>query len=348
MCTPLNSAIDWQGNTLWLLDQRALPVDTRWLECTHVDQVNEAIQTMVVRGAPAIGIAAAYGVVLSAIAHRAASTIDPIIDDCARLAQSRPTAVNLQWAIDRMLGVLKKHSAPQPAIDALVHEAEAIHREDIENNLTLAEHGAAFLAQQEPASFAVMTHCNTGALATGGHGTALGIIQTAWSRGVIDHVVVNETRPWMQGARLTAWELQQSGISMALQTEGAAGLTFSSGKTRWLIVGADRIAANGDVANKIGTYTLAIAARHHGMRVMVAAPISTFDLSIPDGSHIPIETRSEDELFYQGGTRIAPDGIRAFNPAFDITPHTLIDALVTEQGVIETPCREKIENHVKV
>jgi methylthioribose-1-phosphate isomerase len=308
--------IVWSGDHLRLLDQRELPLRETWVECRSAKDVADAIHGMAVRGAPAIGIAAAYGLVLDAIAGREYDAAERV------LAESRPTAVNLRWALDRVRKLGLRDAA------ALLREAEAIHREDLEQNLRMAEFGAALI---EPGS-RVLTHCNTGALATGGHGTALGVIRTAWKQGKLAQVYNTETRPWLQGARLTAWELMREGIPTKLIADGAAAHLMRTVKIDWVIVGADRIAANGDTANKIGTYALALAAKAHGTRFMVVAPSGTFDLDCPDGEAIPIEERTNRELTEFQGRAVAPDGVGTWNPVFDVTPAALIDAIVSERG----------------
>ena len=328
------TALRWQDGALDLLDQRRLPAEQTWLRCASAGGVADAIRDMVVRGAPAIGIAAAYGVVLAARTAYAAAGDGwraAIAADLALLRAARPTAVNLAWALDRMARrFADPTSDPEPA---LLAEARAIHDEDVAANHAMAAHGAALIA---PGS-RVLTHCNTGALATGGHGTALGVIRTAHAQGRIAEVFVDETRPWLQGARLTAWELQQEGIPARLVVDGAAAWLFARLRPAWLIVGADRIAANGDTANKIGTYTAALAARAHGAKVMVVAPLSTFDPATPDGAAIEVEERPAQELTQLAGQPVAPVGFAAWNPVFDVTPAACIDAVVCEHGVIERP-----------
>lgn len=311
--------IVWDAGVLRLLDQRELPLREAWVACHSAADVAAAIHGMAVRGAPAIGIAAAYGLALDAAAQRD-------YDDAERvLAQSRPTAVNLRWALQRMRGLGTTDAA------ALLQEAQRIHHEDLAQNLRMGELGAALI---EPGS-QVLTHCNTGALATGGHGTALGVIRSAWQQHKLAQVYNTETRPWLQGARLTAWELLRDGIPTKLIADGAAAHLMRSRKIDWVIVGADRIAANGDTANKIGTYALAIAARHHGARFMVVAPSGTFDPGCADGQAIPIEERSARELTEVQGKVIAPPGMQTWNPVFDVTPAGLIDAIVCERGVLQ-------------
>ena len=321
--------IVWKGERLCLLDQRTLPHDVRYLDCTSAHDVAEAIHAMAVRGAPAIGIAAAYGLVLDV--RRDADAFDRAFDV---LAASRPTAVNLRWALERMRGIWLDKRSP----DALEAEAVRIHEEDLAQNLRMGELGAGLM----PSGARVITHCNTGALATGGHGTALGVIRSAHAQHRIACVYNSETRPWLQGARLTAWELQQEGIPAKLIADGAAAHLMSREKIDWVIVGADRIAANGDTANKIGTYGLAVAARRHGVKFMVVAPCSTFDLRCPSGAHIPIEERTAAELTEFRGQAVAPKGFDAFNPVFDVTPAELIDAIVCDKGVVLEPTPEKV------
>lgn len=312
--------IVWRGNVLRLLDQRELPLRETYVDCGSAAAVASAIHGMAVRGAPAIGIAAAYGLVLDVQAGRDYAAAEQV------LAESRPTAVNLRWALERMARVQPRDAA------ALLREAEDIHREDLAQNLRMGELGAALLPLQ---GARVLTHCNTGALATGGHGTALGVIRTAWAQGRLAQVYNTETRPWLQGARLTAWELMREGIPGKLIADGAAAHLMRARGIDWVIVGADRIAANGDTANKIGTYALAIAAKHHGARFMVVAPSGTFDLNCPNGDAIPIEERGAQELTEFNGKRIAPSGMQTWNPVFDVTPAALIDAIVCERGVID-------------
>lgn len=344
MSKPLDSirAIRWQGDSLFLLDQRILPASYQELELTSPEQVAEAIRNMVVRGAPAIGITAAYGVVLAA-RHRYQQDADNwkslIKDDIKLLSESRPTAVNLFWALDTLSK--KIDSITGDPFETLKLLADEIHQQDLLANYRMAEYGASLIKQE---SASVLTHCNAGALATGGYGTALGVIRQAYSDGRINHVYADETRPWLQGARLTAWEMVQDKIPVTLLAEGAAASLMKQAKVSWVIVGSDRIAANGDVANKIGTYALAVLARHHGVRFMVAAPTSTVDMNMPNGEGIPIEQRSAEEVLFCGGTRVAAEGAQAWNPAFDVTPAELVDAIVTEKGVVEQPTLEKMQH----
>jgi len=332
--------IQWQDDRLLLLDQRKLPWEVTYLECRTAEQVAAAIRDMVVRGAPAIGITAAYGVVLAVQQHyprNLANWQEAMRVDLDRLADSRPTAVNLFWALARMQQVMASNPA-EPAV-ALLAEAKTIHDEDIAANRRMGKLGAALIE----AKAGVLTHCNTGSLATGGFGTALGVIRQAWSEHRLNAVYADETRPWLQGARLTAWELVQDGIPVDLIVEGAAAALLRSGKVQWVIVGSDRIAANGDVANKIGTYSLAVNARHHGVKFMVVAPSTTVDMATADGAAIPIETRNATEVLTLAGQPVAAKGAGAWNPVFDVTPAELIDAIVTERGVVLEPTREKMQ-----
>ncbi len=327
-------AVRWQGNGLQLLDQRALPQEVAYLDYDRAGGVAEAIRDMVVRGAPAIGITAAYGVVLAARTRFAQSPEgwkQAIEADLQALADARPTAVNLFWAIERLRGVIAGiEGDPEPV---LLAEARRIHEEDIAANRRMGELGAALI--ESPC--AILTHCNAGALATGGYGTALGVVRAGFASGRITGVYADETRPWLQGARLTAWEMVQEGIPVTLQAEGTAAHLMKQGRIGWVIVGSDRIAANGDVANKIGTYGLAVLARHHGVKFMVVAPASTVDMKVASGDDIPIEQRSPDEVLCLAGQRIAAEGASAWNPAFDVTPAALVDAIVTERGVVLNP-----------
>ena len=333
-------AVSWGDGALRLLDQRQLPFVETTIECRSADEVASAIRDLAVRGAPAIGIAAAWGVVLEAqrlVAAGEAITAAALEPALAKLNAARPTAVNLGWALARMRAALARASA-QDALGALTREAEAIQEEDLAANRRMGELGAQLIA---PGS-GVLTHCNTGSLATAGFGTALGVIRAGATAGKIAQVYAGETRPWLQGARLTIWELLRDRIPAKLIADSAASHLFKSGAVHWVVVGADRIAANGDTANKIGTYQLAISARHHGVKFMVVAPSSTVDMATPDGAHIHIELREAGELFGVGGQRTVAAGAEAWNPVFDVTPASLIDALVTERGVIEKPDAEKM------
>ena len=322
-------AVQWRGDHLRLLDQRLLPAEEQWLDCRDYVAVIHAIKDLAVRGAPAIGIAAAWGVVL------AAQQGAPMDQALAELRAARPTAVNLMWALDRM----KAHIAAGADAAALEREAQIIQDEDLAANRHMGELGAALIV---PGS-GVMTHCNTGSLATSGYGTALGVIRAGVAAGRIEHVYAGETRPWQQGARLTMWELVRDGIPAKLIADSAASHLMKSGAVKWVIVGADRIAANGDTANKIGTYQLAIAARHHGVKFMVVAPSSTVDMATVSGDDIDIELRDAAELLSVAGRRTVVEGAQAWNPVFDVTPASLIDAIVTERGVIEHPTTERMK-----
>jgi methylthioribose-1-phosphate isomerase len=308
----------WKGDRLELLDQRLLPEKAEYVTCRSAAEVAQAIRDMVVRGAPAIGCAAAFGVVLSRGTPESFEV----------LAKSRPTAVNLFWALERM----------KRAKD-LEAEAKAIFAEDLDANRTMGKLGAELIAPQAR----VMTHCNAGALATAGYGTALGVIRAAQEAGKRISVVVDETRPYLQGARLTAWEMVQEGIPCTLVTDAMAGYLMSRGEVDVVVVGADRIAANGDVANKIGTYGLAVLAKRHGIPFYVAAPLSSFDPSVPDGSCIPIEERPAAEVTGYRDMRWAPEGVSVRNPAFDITPAELITGIICEKGVVLAPSRERLQ-----
>ncbi|WP_243043100.1 S-methyl-5-thioribose-1-phosphate isomerase [Dyella sedimenti] len=322
-------AVQWQGDHLRLLDQRLLPQEERWIDCASAAQVTQAIKDLAVRGAPAIGIAAAWGVVL------AARQGEPLDAALAMLRAARPTAVNLMWALDRM----KARIAAGADAAALEREAQAIQDEDLAANRHMGELGAALIAPHS----GVLTHCNTGSLATAGFGTALGVIRAGVASGRIAQVYAGETRPWQQGARLTMWELVRDGIPAKLIADSAASHLMRSGEVQWVIVGADRIAANGDTANKIGTYQLAIAARHHGVKFMVVAPSSTVDMATASGEDIEIELRDATELLAVAGRRTVVEGAEAWNPVFDVTPAALIDAIVTEKGVIERPTPQAMQ-----
>ncbi len=337
------SAISWDGTAITLLDQRRLPEHVEYLRIDSASRAAEAISQMVVRGAPAIGITAAYGAVLAAHEHFGSegsptAQRGAFARSLAELNAARPTAVNLRWAIERMTGLGTASDTLAGMAQVLEAEAVLIHTQDIEANRTMGELGAALI--DEPAL--VLTHCNAGALATGGVGTALGVVRAGFRAGKITRVLAGETRPWLQGARLTAWELVQDGIPVALIADGAASYAMREQNVAWVIVGADRVVENGDVANKIGTYSLAVNARHHGVKFMVVAPTSTVDMSIASGVDIPIEKRDGQELLSVAGRPVAPVGADAWNPVFDVTPADLIDALVTEKGVVLAPTREKM------
>ena len=335
------SAIVWRDGVLALLDQRILPHEVKYNEYRDYNAVAGAIRDMVVRGAPAIGVTAAYGVVLGVRemqqqrGHDWLNGMNVVFDT---LAASRPTAVNLFWALDRMKTVMASVAAEGDALEMMTEAAVEIQEEDVRANRAMGALGADFISG--PTS--VLTHCNAGALATAGYGTALGVIRAAHAQSKIQRVFADETRPWLQGARLTAWEMVQERIPVSLIAEGAAAALMREGEVSWVIVGADRIAANGDVVNKIGTYGLAIMARHHGVKMMVAAPTSTIDASLESGQAIPIEHRDESEVLHLAGQRVATEGASAWNPVFDMTPADLVDVIVTEKGVIENPDRAKV------
>jgi len=333
----------WVGGCLEILDQTLLPGKTEYIRCEHYTTVCEAIRRLSVRGAPAIGAAAAYGLALGAVALKPAGRAEFItaVEQIARdLSATRPTAVNLQWAVDRVLGALrdKKSSNIDILKKTLLTEAHAIYREDLESNHLIGEFGEKLI----PQSAAILTHCNAGALATAGIGTALGVIRTAHQAGKSIHVYADETRPLLQGARLTTWELIQDKIPVTLLTDNMAGYLMACGKVDLVIVGADRIAANGDVANKIGTYSVAVLAKEHGLPFYVAAPISTIDLSIAGGQEITIENRDEREVTHFAGQQVAPVGVKVWNPAFDVTPNRLVTAIITDRGVARQPYMETL------
>ena len=330
--TPLK----WDGSSLSLLDQRLLPGREVWLDCRTASEVAEAIRTMVVRGAPAIGVSAAFGMALAAMRG------DDLEQAASELKGARPTAVNLAWAVDRVLDCGGKAAAlDSGSVAAAVRkEAELICSEDVAGNKQLGRYGAALLGDHAT----VLTHCNAGALATAGYGTALGVIRAAIESGKRIAVFADETRPYLQGARLTAWELQRENIDTTLITDSMSGHFFQQGAFDAVIVGADRIAANGDTANKIGTYTVAVLAHAHDVPFYVAAPVSTIDPACPNGAAIPIEERSAQEVTEIMGERMAPEGIHVRHPAFDVTPARLITAIITERGVLRPPYEEAIRN----
>jgi methylthioribose-1-phosphate isomerase len=328
-----------------LLDQRKLPVEAVYVTCASADHVAEAIRLMIVRGAPAIGVTAAFGVALAA---SQASALAPAALDAAIaaarkvLAAARPTAVNLSWALARMEAAAAAARADGLGNDALAarleREAQALHDEDVEACRAIGRHGAGLV----PERATVLTHCNAGGLATAGYGTALGVIRSAVEAGKKIRVLAGETRPFLQGARLTAWELMEDGIETVLITDSSAGSLMRAGAVDLVVVGADRIAANGDVANKIGTYSVAVLAKENGIPFYVAAPTSTIDLACPTGSRIPIEDRDPSEVTSLFGTRIAPEGVTVLNPAFDVTPALYVAAIVTERGVVRPPYEESL------
>jgi methylthioribose-1-phosphate isomerase len=328
----------WEDEAVYLLDQTRLPFEAVVVRCTSVDAVAEAIRTMQVRGAPAIGVTAAYGLALAARLHPAlcVSELQAEIERAARqLASTRPTAVNLQWALDRQLRLSRGYDGTDPdeLADMLLDEAILIATEDEAACRAIGHHGAALL----PPHAHALTHCNTGGLATVAYGTALGVLRTAHQEGRLAHVWVDETRPRLQGARLTAWELQQAGIPCTLIADNMAASFMARGLVDCVIVGCDRVAANGDTANKIGTYSLAVLAHYHHIPFYVAGPTSSIDPNLPDGSAIPIEERDPREMTHIGDQPIAPLGVTVANPAFDVTPAALITAIITEQGVATAP-----------
>ncbi len=335
--------LEWTEVGVRFLDQTKLPTEEIYVTCVTYQQVADAIRTMVVRGAPAIGVAAAMGIALGirdAAARDHAELRHHFNEICKVIGATRPTAVNLFWAIERMR---RTFDATQDLTigetrQALIEESKRMHVEDIVANKTMGRHGAALM----PASGSVLTHCNAGALATCGYGTALGVIRAAVELGKKIHVFADETRPFLQGSRLTAWELNKDRIPTTVISDNMAGAMMSQGKIDAVIVGADRIAANGDVANKIGTYTVAVLAKEHSIPFYVAAPWSTVDLATPDGKGIPIEQRSPAEVTHFAGKRVAPEGIRVENPAFDVTPNRYVAAIITERGLARAPYTESL------
>ncbi|MCI0348354.1 MAG: S-methyl-5-thioribose-1-phosphate isomerase [Acidobacteriales bacterium] len=335
--------LEWTEGGLRFIDQRKLPTEETYVVCRTYEEVAEAIRTMVVRGAPAIGVAAAMGIALAARDSRAQNVNDLRSDferACEVLGATRPTAVNLFWAIGRMRRRFDELARrPLPDIKtALVREAQQMHAEDIAANQAMGKHGAVLL----PASGGVLTHCNAGALATCGYGTALGVIRAGIEAGKKLHVFADETRPFLQGSRLTAWELAKDGIPTTVISDNMAGAMMRQGKIAAVIVGADRIAANGDIANKIGTYTVAVLAKENGVPFYVAAPWSSVDLNTPSGEQIPIEQRAAVEVTHMAGKQLVPDGVAVENPAFDVTPNRYIAAIITERGVARAPYIEAL------
>ena len=337
--------VEWTAEGVRLIDQRVLPLREEYLVCRDYREVAEAIRAMAVRGAPAIGVTAAMGIALGVAKSQtsdAASLREEFQTICDTLAATRPTAVNLFWAIERMKalfrGLLEKGASLAEIRNGLQREAQRIHDEDIAANKAMGGFGAALL----PPDKSVMTICNAGALATAGYGTALGVIRSAVAAGRPVDVFALETRPFLQGARLTAWELLKDGIPATLITDGMAGHFLHSGRIGCVVVGADRIAANGDVANKIGTYNVAVLAKENGVPFYVAAPLSTIDLHTPSGNHIPIEQRAAAEVTSFQGVAIAPEGVAVSNPAFDVTPHRYVSAIITERGVTTPPYTESL------
>jgi methylthioribose-1-phosphate isomerase len=334
--------VAWQDGEVVMIDQRRLPAEEVYLRCRDHSEVAKAIKDMAIRGAPAIGVAAALGIALGVRNSRSEgeelrASFDAI---CADMAATRPTAVNLFWAIERMRRRFEADRAKGGLAvrDAMLEEAQAIEDEDVAACRRIGDLGAELI----PERARVLTHCNAGALATAGYGTALGVIRSAARQGKIKNVLAGETRPYLQGARLTAWELSRDGIPTTLIADNMAGHMMARGEVDAIVVGADRIAANGDVANKIGTYTLAVLARENGLPFYVAAPVSTIDLRTASGDAIPIEERAPDEITHHGGRRLAPEGIAVRNPAFDVTPHRYVTAIVCERGVARPPYTDSL------
>lgn len=333
------------NDTVVMIDQRKLPAQEIYVTCRTASDVAKAITTMVIRGAPAIGVAAAYGIALGMRRSTAKGTqkfATEFYKVCELMAGTRPTAVNLFWAIDRMKRTFAAGAAvgesPDQLKDRLDTAADVIHDEDVASCRAMGAHGA----QVVPADATILTHCNAGALATAGYGTALGVIRGAVEAGKQVRVFADETRPFLQGARLTAWELVRDGIPTTVITDNMSGALMRQGKVNFVVVGADRIAANGDTANKIGTYTVAVLAREHQVPFYVAAPLSTIDLNTPDGSQIPIEERNSREVTHVGSHQLTPEGAQIWNPAFDVTPHHLIAGIITERGIFRAPYAESL------
>jgi methylthioribose-1-phosphate isomerase len=337
--------LEWTDDGVRFLDQTKLPTEEVYVTCKTHEQVADVIRDMVVRGAPAIGVAAAMGIALGVNNSKAESVADlkrDFDEICDLIGKTRPTAVNLFWAIRRMQEKFERvRIRPIAQIKRdLIEEAQRMHAEDVAANQAMGRHGATLM----PAEGGVLTHCNAGALATAGYGTALGVIRAAVEQGKKIHVYADETRPFLQGSRLTAWELMKDGIATTVISDNMAGAMMKEGKIKAIVVGADRIAANGDVANKIGTYTVAILAREHNIPFYVAAPISTVDLACPDGSYIPIEQRNPKEVTHIAGKQMVPEGVGVENPAFDVTPAKYIAAIVTERGIARAPYDESLRS----
>ncbi len=335
--------LEWTDRGVRFIDQTKLPTEETYVTCKTHEQVADVIRNMVVRGAPAIGVAAAMGIALGVNNSKAETTGDlkgEFDQICDVIGKTRPTAVNLFWAIRRMQEKFERiRIRPIPQIKRdLIEEAQRMHAEDIAANQAMGRHGAALM----PANGGVLTHCNAGALATAGYGTALGVIRAAVEQGKKIHVYADETRPFLQGSRLTAWELMKDGIPTTVISDNMAGAMMRQGKIAAIVVGADRIAANGDVANKIGTYTVAVLAREHNIPFYVAAPISTVDLACPDGNQIPIEQRNAKEVTHIAGKQMTPDGVEVENPAFDVTPAKYVAAIITEKGIARAPFDESL------
>jgi methylthioribose-1-phosphate isomerase len=337
--------VAWQDQTVVMIDQRKLPGAEVYVHCKTAKDVARAITTMVIRGAPAIGVAAAMGIALGMARSKATGTRQFAVEfnqTCDLMAATRPTAVNLFWAIDRMKRVFGEAALAGASVQdlqaRLEREAHAIHDEDVAACQAMGQFGAAVV----PDGARILTHCNAGALATAGYGTALGVIRAAAAQGKVAAVFADETRPFFQGARLTAWELVRDGIATTVIAESMAGPLMRQGGLDFVVVGADRIAANGDVANKIGTYTVAMMAKAHGVPFYVAAPLSTIDLATADGTGIPIEQRNSREMTHLGATQLTPDGASVWNPAFDVTPHELVSGIITERGIARAPYTESL------
>jgi methylthioribose-1-phosphate isomerase len=335
--------LEWTDRGVRFIDQTKLPTEEVYVNCTTYQQVADVIRNMVVRGAPAIGVAAAMGIALGVKSSKAETTDElkrEFDEICEVIGKTRPTAVNLFWAIRRMQQKFEslRVRPPRDIKQALIEEAQRMHAEDIAINRAMGQHGSALM----PASGGVLTHCNAGALATAGYGTALGVIRAAIEHGKKIHVYADETRPFLQGSRLTAWELMKDGIATTVISDNMSGAMMRQGKIGAVIVGADRIAANGDVANKIGTYTVAVLAKEHNIPFYVAAPLSTIDLATPDGSKIPIEQRNRAEVTHIAGKLITPEGVGIENPAFDVTPAKYVTAIVTERGIARAPYIESL------
>ncbi len=337
--------IEWTPDGVVMIDQRVLPGVETYITCKTAKEVGEAVKALVIRGAPAIGVATAMGVALG-MQQANEGRLDEEFNRVAAELNTRPTAVNLRWALERMRRVYEsvKEKPADEIRRRLVEEAQLIKREDIEINRAMGRHGAGLV----PDGKTVLTHCNAGALATAGYGTALGVIRAAVEAGKKIDVFADETRPFLQGARLTAWELQQDNIPTSVITDNMAGHFLRAGRIGCVVVGADRIAANGDVANKIGTYSVAVLAKENGVPFYVAAPVSTIDMRCPSGEEIPIEQRDPDEVTHAGGARVAPEGIGVENPAFDITPNRYVAAIITERGVARPPYIESLKKICEV
>ena len=334
--------IRWQDGRLMLLDQTRLPVEEATIVVECYEQAVSAIREMRVRGAPAIGVTAAYAVAMAARDIPSNDRVEFLFalkQACDDIRAARPTAVNLGWAVDRMMALAESTDAAGEIVPILIAEAEEIHREDEAINRLLGDYGKELM----PDGGSVLTHCNTGALATSAFGTALGVIRAGWEAGKRFEVFNTETRPWLQGARLTSWEFQKLGIPATLLADSAAGMLMRQGRIGCVITGADRVAANGDTANKIGTYMLAVLARENGIPFYIAAPTSTIDLALPEGDGIEIEQRPPEEVTRFGGISTAPEGVTAVNPAFDVTPHRYINAIVTERGIVSPPYTESLK-----